>query len=122
MPGYGYAQAAKAVKEDWQGLMFDFLRGRVPLRRVVLLLDARIELKASDHAVMALFDQAAVAFQIVLTKIDDVTPAKLSRKLAEVEAVVKAHAAAYPDVIATSSRSGTGIETLRASLATLAAT
>jgi GTP-binding protein len=121
MPGYGYAQAAKAVKEDWQGLMFDFLRGRVPLRRVVLLLDARIELKASDHAVMALFDQAAVAFQIVLTKIDDVTPAKLSRKLAEVEAVVKAHAAAYPDVIATSSRSGTGIETLRASLATLAA-
>jgi len=120
MPGYGYAQAAKAVKEDWQGLMFDFLRGRVPLRRVVLLLDARIELKGSDHAVMDLFDRAAVAFQLVLTKIDDVKPERLGRKQSEVQAMVKAHAAAYPDVIQTSSRTGAGIEALRASLASLA--
>lgn len=54
MPGYGYAQAERAVKEDWQGLMFEFLRGRPTLRRVVLLLDARIELKESDIAVMGL--------------------------------------------------------------------
>ena len=120
MPGYGYAQAAKAVKEDWQGLMFDFLRGRVVLRRVVLLLDARIELKASDHAVMELFDRAAVGFQLVLTKIDGLKPDRLARKLAEVQAVVKTHAAAFPEVIATSSRAGTGIEDLRASLAGLA--
>jgi GTP-binding protein len=122
MPGYGYAQAAKAVKEDWQGLMFDFLRGRVVLRRVVLLLDARIELKASDHAVMELFDRAAVGFQLVLTKIDGVKQDRLAKKLAEVRAVVKAHAAAYPEVFATSARSGAGIEDLRASLAGLAET
>jgi GTP-binding protein len=121
MPGYGYAQAAKAVKEDWQGLMFDFLRGRVVLRRVVLLLDARIELKASDHAVMDLFDRAAVGFQLVLTKIDGLKPDRLARKLAEVQAMVGAHAAAYPEVIATSARTGEGIEVLRARLATLAA-
>ncbi len=120
MPGYGYAQAAKAVKEDWQGLMFDFLRGRVVLRRVVLLLDARIELKASDHAVMELFDRAAVGFQLVLTKADGLKPDRLGRKLAEVQAVVKAHAAAYPEVVATSSRTGEGIELLRATLAGLA--
>jgi GTP-binding protein len=120
MPGYGYAQAARAVKEDWQGLMFDFLRGRVPLRRVVLLLDARIELKASDHAVMELFDRAAVGYQLVLTKTDSVKPEKLARKLAEVAAVAKAHAAAYPEIIPTSSRTGAGIEALRASLAILA--
>ena len=113
MPGYGYAQAAKAVKEDWQGLMFDFLRGRVVLRRVVLLLDARIELKASDLAVMDLFDRAAVALQLVLTKIAGVKP--------EVEAAMKGHAAAYPEVLATSARTGEGIEALRAGLATLAA-
>ena len=120
MPGYGYAQAAKAVKEDWQGLMFDFLRGRVVLRRVVLLLDARIELKASDAAVMDLFDRAAVGFQLVLTKIDGLKPDRLGRKRAEVEAAMKKHAAAYPEVLATSARSGEGIEALRAGLATLA--
>src|SRR6185312_2567068 len=52
MPGYGYARAGKAIKADWQGLMFDFLRGRPTLRRVMLLLDARIELKEADIAVM----------------------------------------------------------------------
>lgn len=120
MPGYGYAQAAKAVKEDWQGLMFDFLRGRVVLRRVVLLLDARIELKASDLAVMELFDRAAVGFQLVLTKTDGLKPDRLARKLAEVATAAKTHAAAFPEILATSSRTGEGMEALRASLATLA--
>ncbi len=120
MPGYGYAQAAKAVKEDWQGLMFDFLRGRVVLRRVLLLLDSRIELKPSDHAVMDLFDRAAVAFQLVLTKSDGIKPDRLARKLAEIQEAAKTHAAAFPDIAITSSRTGAGIESLRASLAGLA--
>ena len=50
------------MKEDWQGLMFDYLRGRPTLRRVVLLLDARIEMKAADSAVMDLLDRAAVTY------------------------------------------------------------
>ncbi len=62
------------MKEDWQGLMFEFLRGRPTLRRVVLLLDARIELKESDTAVMDLLDRAAVTYQLVLTKSDSVKP------------------------------------------------
>ena len=74
MPGYGYAQAAKEVKADWQGLMFEYLRGRPNLRRVLLLLDARIEIKPSDIAVMELLDRAAVTFQLVLTKADEVKP------------------------------------------------
>jgi len=121
MPGYGYAQAAKEVKEDWQGLMFEFLRGRPTLQRVVLLLDARIELKASDHAVMDLLDKAAVIYQLVLTKADDVKPRALAAKQDEATALARQHPAAFPTVIATSSSAGTGIDTLRASLATLAA-
>ena len=39
MPGYGYARASKDIKADWQGMMFDYLRGRPTLRRVMLLLD-----------------------------------------------------------------------------------
>ena len=120
MPGYGYAQAARAVKEDWQGLMFDFLRGRPTLRRVVLLLDARIELKPSDLEVMKLLDRAAVIFQLVLTKTDAVKPGPLSAKLAAVGALLRTHPAAYPEMIATSSETGTGIAELRAALAELA--
>jgi len=120
MPGYGYARAGKAVKQDWQGLMFDYLRGRPTLRRVMLLLDARIELKQADDDVMELLDRAAVTFQLVLTKADAVKPEALARKLGEAVALARRHAAAYPEVVATSSETGEGIAELRAAIATLA--
>ena len=120
MPGYGYAQASKEIKEDWQGLMFDYLRGRPTLQRVILLLDSRIELKASDGAVMDLLDQAAVTYQLVLTKADGVRPGALARKQDEVVAVAAKHPAAFPQVLATSSETGAGIDLLRATIAGLA--
>ena len=119
MPGYGYAQAAKEVKEDWQGLMFEYLRGRPTLRRVVLLLDSRIELKASDFAVMDLLDRAAVTYQLVLTKADGTRAGALVRKEAEVAGLIAKHPAAHPDLLTTSSETGFGIEELRAELAGL---
>jgi GTP-binding protein len=119
MPGYGYAQAGKDIKADWQGLMFDSLRGRPSLRRVLLLLDARIELKEADRAVMGLLDRAAVTFQLVLTKADGVKPDALARKLVDVAAQARKHPAAHPEVAVTSSATGEGIEALRAALAGL---
>jgi GTP-binding protein len=120
MPGYGYARASRSMKEDWQGLMFDYLRGRPTLRRVLLLLDARIEIKPADIAVMELLDRAAVTFQLVLTKADGVKPDELARKLAAVAALARRHPAAHPEVMVTSSETGQGIEDLRAEIATLA--
>ena len=119
MPGYGYAKAAKEIKEDWQGLMFEYLRGRPTLRRVVLLLDSRIEIKASDLAVMDLLDRAAVTYQAVLTKADGVKPGALARKQAEVHALIRKHPAAYPELFTTSGETGLGMDVLRAELAGL---
>jgi len=117
MPGYGYAEAPKSIKRDWQGLMLDYLRGRPNLRRVFLLLDARVEIKTSDETVMELLDQAAVSYQLVLTKADAVKPAALKRKQDEVLALTAKHPAALNTVITTSSENGMGIEELRASVA-----
>lgn len=121
MPGYGYAEAPRAVKRDWQGLMFRYLRGRPNLRRVLLLLDARIEDKPADHAVMELLDKAAVAFQIVLTKADKMKPEALARKLEQIQTIARQHPAALNDVIVTSSETGAGIAELRAAIAGLLA-
>jgi GTP-binding protein len=119
MPGYGYARASKEIKADWQGMMFDYLRGRPSLRRVMLLLDARIELKQADRGVMDLLDRAAVTFQLVLTKADGLKPPALTRKLHEADQLTRIHAAAFPRVLHTSSETGDGIPALRAELATL---
>jgi GTP-binding protein len=121
MPGYGYAQAPKAMKADWQGLMFDFLRGRPTLRRVILLMDSRVETKAADRQAMELLAEAAVIFQIVLTKADDVKPGPLAKRVAEVEAIIKKRTAAFPLLLVTSSETGLGVPELRAELASLAA-
>ena len=120
MPGYGYARAAKGVKEDWQGLMFDYLRGRPNLRRVMLLMDARVETKPADLAALDLLGKAAVATQIVLTKADAVKPPALAARLAGVQALARTRAAVHPLVLVTSSETGEGIPELRAELASLA--
>jgi GTP-binding protein len=119
MPGYGYAHAAKSVKQDWQGMMFEYLRGRPTLRRVLLLLDARIEVKPADIAVIELLDRAAVTFQLVLTKVDGVRPEPLARKIAEATALARRHPAAHPEIQTTSSETGQGIAALRATIAAL---
>jgi GTP-binding protein len=84
-------------------------------------MDARIELKPSDTAVMDLLDKAAVTFQLVLTKADGLKPPALARKLASLEAVARSHPAGFPEVLVTSARSGDGIPEARASFAALLA-
>jgi GTP-binding protein len=94
--------------------MFRYLRGRPNLRRVLLLMDARIEDKPADHAVMELLDQAAVSFQVVLTKADKMKPEALASKLASIGAIARRHPAALNEVLVTSGETGAGIAELRA--------
>ena len=117
MPGYGYAEAPKAIKRDWQGLMLDYLRGGRTCAGCCCCLDARVEVKTADETVLGLLDQAAVAYQIVLTKADALKPGALARKQAAIGQLALAHPAALNEVIVTSSTDGLGIEALRASIA-----
>jgi GTP-binding protein len=121
MPGYGFAEAPKAKVEQWTGLARDYLRGRPTLVRVFLLVDARHGLKASDLAVMDVMDQAAVSYQVVLTKVDKVKPPELARTMRATAAEASKHPAAHPELLATSARTGVGLAELRAGIALLAA-
>ena len=121
LPGYGYAKVSKSVVEAWNRLLRAYLKGRVGLRRALVLVDSRHGLKPSDREVMTLLDDAAVPYQVVLTKVDKITQPTMTATVAETEAVLKRHPAAYPAVRTTSARSGLGIAELRAELAKLAA-
>jgi GTP-binding protein len=57
----------------------------------------------------------------VLTKTDQVKQSELQTRLAETTAALTKHPAAYPFVIATSSRNGTGMPELRAAMMKLVA-
>ncbi len=119
MPGYGYAKAGKADIKRWTGLVRDYLRGRAPLKRVVLLVDARHGLKPHDKEVMDALDTAAVNYQLVLTKADKLKPSEAAEVEAQTRAAIAKRPAAHPTVIVTSSETGLGIDVLRAEIASL---
>jgi GTP-binding protein len=119
MPGYGFAKAPKQKVEAWTQLIRDYLRGRPTLARVFLLIDSRHGLKPPDQTIMRLLDEAAVTYQAVLTKADKIKEHELEVVANRLRDALQSHAAAYPDVIATSSEKGTGIAELRAVVARL---
>lgn len=120
LPGYGFAQVSRSMKETWQDLASAYLRGRPTLKRVCLLIDSRHGVKETDRETMKNLDAAAVSYQLVLTKVDRLKPAQIGPAIAAAEAVARKHGAAHPEALATSSTTGAGIPELRAEIAAVA--
>jgi GTP-binding protein len=119
LPGYGYAEAPVAVVAKWQALLKQYLAGRQTLRRAFVLIDTRHGVKDVDEEILTLLDKSAVTFQVVMTKADKVNTATREANIAQVQAALKKHPAAYPEIVLTSSEKGEGIESLRAIIAGL---
>lgn len=119
MPGYGYAAVSKAKIKIWSQLIQDYLKGRVPLKRVFLLIDSRHGFKVTDEAVMKELDRAAVSYQIVLTKTDKSTPSEIDALITTMTDKLKKHPAAFPTPLLTSSLTKDGLSSLRETIAAL---
>lgn len=119
MPGYGYAAVGKDKVAAWTDLIYAYLRGRANLARVYVLIDARHGLKDNDLKVLDSLDKAAVSYQIVLTKADALKPGPLADRIRTIEESIIRRPAAYPSVIATSSRTGEGTVELQSAIVQL---
>lgn len=117
MPGYGYAEAPKSDVKKWQAVLRDYLRGRPGLTRCFVLIDSRHGVKKEDLEMFDLLDDAAVPYQLVLTKIDKIKLSELATVSAATATLIKSRAAAIPSFHATSSDKGTGLPELRAEIA-----
>lgn len=116
MPGYGYAKVSKQQRKQWDGLIFDYLRGRPNLRTVYVLIDSRHGIKDNDKFVFELLDLAAVNYRVILTKSDKADKSKLADIINETENKLKKHPAAFPIVRAVSSHKKTGIDEICAEM------
>jgi GTP-binding protein len=119
MPGYGYAKAPKTEVKAWQAVLRGYLRGRPGLTRAFVLIDSRHGIKPEDLEMFEMLDEAAVAYQIVLTKTDKIKPAELTAVIEETAKIVGTRAAAFPLLHATSSDKDWGMAELRAEIAAL---
>jgi GTP-binding protein len=117
LPGHGYAKVGRAVVKEWSKLISAYLKGRPNLARLLLLIDSRVGFKEPDLKLMELLDEAALSYQIVMTKADEMKPAELEIARARLAIQLERRPAAHPEIIVTSSRSRAGIDRLRAELA-----
>jgi GTP-binding protein len=117
LPGHGYAKVGRAVVKEWSKLISASLRGRPNLVRLLLLIDSRVGFKEPDLKLMDLLDEAALSYQIVMTKADEMKADELEIARARLAIQLERRPAAHPEIIVTSSRSRAGIDRLRAELA-----
>lgn len=120
LPGYGYARAPQGEINRWTRLMKQYLKGRVTLRRVCLLIDSRRGITPDDETMMDMLDESAVPYQAVLTKLDKMPAAELDTVQSNLARALVKHPAAMPESLATSAEKRIGIEALRMAIAELA--
>lgn len=116
LPGYGYAKIERKKVHAWTRLVKTYLRGRPNLRRILLLIDSRHGLKENDREIMTMLDEAAVNYQIVLTKLDKLKVAERDKMLNKTQADAQKFVACHPVVLATSSEKGWGLAEVRAEI------
>jgi len=116
LPGYGFARVSRSIADKFQDLGRAYLRGRPNLKRVYVLIDARHGLKTVDLEALDALDEAAVSYQIVLTKADKIKPAEVDKVVADTLKAIAKRPAAFPRVLATSSEKGLGLPELRAEI------
>ena len=81
LPGYGFAKAAKKVRESWGAMIEGYLRNRPQLKMAVLLVDSRVEPLESDVMMKQWLDHHQIPNAVVLTKTDKVSRNQVNQAL-----------------------------------------
>lgn len=81
LPGYGYAAVSKSEKQSWGKMIEDYLRNRVNLRNVVLLVDIRHAPTADDKLMYDFIKYYRQSVIVVATKLDKITRAAVKKNM-----------------------------------------
>jgi GTP-binding protein len=106
LPGYGYAERSKSERKAWGPMIEGFLRERVGLSLVVVIVDVRRGITEEDAQLLEFLDSLKHPSVVVATKLDKLPPSKQKPSLA---ALTKE---AGRKVIGFSSETGAGREEL----------
>jgi GTP-binding protein len=109
-PGYGYAEASKAARASWRGMIERYLREREPLAMVIVLVDGEIGPTQSDLQLLEWLRAETLPHTVVATKHDKVKPSLRERRRREVATACRLD---VDDVVWVSAGTGTGLDRLR---------
>jgi GTP-binding protein len=112
LPGYGYAKVPEAMRLHWRGVLDTYLRMRVSLKGLVLVMDSRHPLRDFDRDMLAFGAASGRRCHCLLTKSDKLSRSEAARTLASVR---KTLVAEFPSGTAQlfSSTAKTGLDEAR---------
>lgn len=110
LPGYGYAQRSKKMREEWRVTLANYISRRRNLLYTFVLVDSRIEPQNSDIGFMEWLGENQVPFCIVFTKADKLSNSELNRNVEAYKNRLKEDWEELPPIFVTSSESKLGRE------------
>ena len=107
LPGYGFSRAGKEQSENWSPLIEGYLLNGKNLKRVFVLIDCRHKPTEKDLQLVNFLYYNQIPFCVVLTKVDKLSKAQLSKNLPLITATLKL---GKENLIKSSSQTGQGRE------------
>ncbi len=112
LPGYGYAKVSKKDRDQWQKMIFDYLRNRKSLMVLFVLVDARLEPQKNDLEFIKNLGKNQIPFLIVFTKADKVSNNQLIHNITLFKKAMLRDWEELPELVITSAVTGRGKEQL----------
>ena len=126
LPGYGYAAVGHEMRRSMTDLISAYWHSRIEseirtlrihLKRVIVLIDSRVGISASDEQIMQYLSEKYVPWIMILTKVDKLSEKELlevRQKTTDTIRTAPWGRMCYPEVLLTSTHSHLGVEQLRA--------
>ncbi|WP_310599829.1 ribosome biogenesis GTP-binding protein YihA/YsxC [Desulfobulbus sp.] len=115
LPGYGFARVSQQVRQEWRGLITDYIETRTTLACVVVIIDLRHELKTLDRELIDWLRYLGKPMLPIYTKADKLSRNQQEKNAAALDAGLTLNAG---ERLLFSARTGLGVEALRQRLAT----
>lgn len=116
LPGYGYAEGRPAERAGWGAMIEGYLTGRLTLRMVFALIDAKVGPTRLDLQMLKWLEAKGLPWRVVAAKVDQV---KASRTDAQRRDLAHALGLQPEDLAWVSADKGLGLRDLRAEAAAL---
>ena len=109
LPGYGYAKISKDKRDRLSSLIESYIRNRINLVRVFVLIDCKVGIKYLDIEMLDSLVFFKKKFSIVLTKIDKCSPSCIKNQTISIETLMKNYKKNFDRIFVSSSKKNNGI-------------
>jgi GTP-binding protein len=96
LPGYGFAKVAQSVKKDWGDMIESYLRERLSLTLVILILDIRRDPSEDDLSLRDWLENYRIPYLYILTKTDKLSNNQVIARQRAIERTLRVSAGKKP--------------------------